>query len=98
MLNGVGGCTIAEAKERLTYEEAMQWARYRAKRGSFNIGRRIECSSALVAYMIGNSVGWKVKMEQFMQHETPAEQDEGDDDDALIAWAKMAGANVVEND
>jgi hypothetical protein len=55
VLNGVGGCTIAEAQERITYPEFIAWARYRAKRGSLHPGLRIERSTALLASMYANA-------------------------------------------
>lgn len=42
MLNGVGGRTIAEAKMNMTNAEVSQWVAFVNKRGSLNIGRRIE--------------------------------------------------------
>lgn len=39
---GIGGNSIAEVKATLTETEIMQWAGYRQRRGSLNIGRRVE--------------------------------------------------------
>lgn len=39
---GIGGNTIAQVKANLTELEVMQWAEYRQRRGSLNIGRRVE--------------------------------------------------------
>lgn len=55
MLSGVGGRTIAEAQENIGYPEFIRWAKYRAKRGSFNLGLRIERGSALLATLYANS-------------------------------------------
>lgn len=52
---GVGGRTIAEAQQRVSYVEFCQWAQYRAKRGSLNVGLRVERGSALLAMMYGNA-------------------------------------------
>lgn len=41
---GIGGNSIAEVKATLTETEIMQWAEYRQRRGSLNIGRRVEQS------------------------------------------------------
>ena len=41
---GIGGNTIAEVKATLTETEIMQWAEYRQRRGSLNVGRRVEQS------------------------------------------------------
>ena len=47
----MGGNTIAEVKATLTETEIMQWAEYRQRRGSLNVGRRVEQS-------IGNALAW----------------------------------------
>lgn len=41
-LAGIGGNTIHQVKCNLTLLELRQWAEYRHRRGSLNIGRRIE--------------------------------------------------------
>jgi hypothetical protein len=68
VLNGVGGCTVAEAKERLTYQEALDWFAFIRKRGSLNIGMRLEAGFALLAAMYSNAHGGKGSMEDFMPH------------------------------
>lgn len=52
---GIGGRTIAEAQERVSYQEFISWAKYRAKRGSLNIGLRVERGAALLATLFANS-------------------------------------------
>jgi len=52
---GVGGRTIAEAQQRISYPEFVRWARYRAKRGTLNAGLRQERGSALLAAMYANA-------------------------------------------
>lgn len=52
MLNGVGGCTIAEAKANLSYAEVLAWAAYRDKHGTLNVGRRMELSTAIIALQV----------------------------------------------
>lgn len=52
----MGGCTIAEAQERISYVEFAAWARYRAKRGSLHPGMRIERGAALLASLYANSL------------------------------------------
>ena len=51
---GIGGSTIAEAQQRISYPEFIRWAQYRSKRGSLNQGLRIERGSALLATMYAN--------------------------------------------
>lgn len=41
-LNGIGGHSIAEVKANLTGLEIAQWREYRLRRGSLNVGRRVE--------------------------------------------------------
>lgn len=55
VLNGIGGTTIAEAKERISYPEWLQWCAYRAKRGSLNVGQRVEYSVAMMAMLYANA-------------------------------------------
>lgn len=52
---GIGGRTIAEAQQAISYPEFVQWAKYRAKRGSLNLGLRVERGSALLATLYANS-------------------------------------------
>lgn len=68
---GIGGRTIAEAQQRLSYREFLSWTRYRAKRGSLNLGMRVERGSALLATLYANShkKGGGLKLYDFMQHE-----------------------------
>lgn len=49
VLNGIGGCTIADAKDRVSYDEFREWVSYRALRGSFNQGLRSDRGAALIA-------------------------------------------------
>lgn len=48
MLAGIGGRTIAEAQENLSYIEFMQWLEYRKRYGSLTIATRIEEGIALL--------------------------------------------------
>lgn len=52
---GIGGRTIAEAQQRISYPEFVKWAQYRAKRGSLNLGMRMERGSALLATLYANA-------------------------------------------
>lgn len=52
---GVGGRTIAEAQNRISYSEFCRWAAYRRKRGSLNNGLRVERGAALLATLYANS-------------------------------------------
>lgn len=55
MLCGIGGRTIAEAQESVSYSEFQRWVRYRAKRGSLNVGMRVEHAGAMLAAMYANA-------------------------------------------
>lgn len=85
---GVGGRTIAEAKERLSYAEAMQWHAYRKKRGRLNIGLRLEEGAALVASSVNRSVGGKATVDDFAPH---LREDEGTG--LMDIFAKLGGKN-----
>ena len=67
-MNGIGGQTVAEAKERMAYSEALMWSAFIRKRGSLNTGLRLENGFALLAVMINRAVGGKATMEDFMPH------------------------------
>lgn len=45
-MNGIGGRTIAEAQETMSYAEYVVWLKFRNKRGSLHLGMRIEESVA----------------------------------------------------
>lgn len=55
VMHGIGGRTIAEARERLSYSEFLTWLKYRRKRGSLHVGMRVEHGSALLAMFYANA-------------------------------------------
>lgn len=65
MLAGIGGATIAEAKERLTYEEVITWCEYISKHGPLDLYGRLEYGFALVAHQVHQSTGGKLKFDLF---------------------------------
>lgn len=67
-MNGIGGQTVAEAKERMTYREALMWSDFIKKRGSLHTGLRLENGFALLAVMMNRALGGKARMEDFMPH------------------------------
>lgn len=69
MLCGIGGKTIAEAKRNLSYAEVIEWLAYRRKRGTLNLGRRIEVAAALIATTINRMHGGKAKLSDYTPHE-----------------------------
>ena len=68
MLNGVGGRSVAEAKERITFDEAQAWSAYMQKRGSMHIGMRLESGFALIARSINHALGGHATMRDYMPH------------------------------
>jgi len=68
VLNGVGGRTIEEAKERLSYAEALDWAEYMRKRGTLHVGMSLEAGFALIAATISNALGGDATAADFMPH------------------------------
>lgn len=61
MLSGVGGRSIEEAKEALSYGEALAWFEYRKKHGPLHALPRIEWALAQVAHMVASAGGLKKK-------------------------------------
>lgn len=51
MLAGVGGRTIAEAKENLTVDEFLAWREYQRRRGTLNVGLRVEAMVAQLLFL-----------------------------------------------
>ncbi len=68
MLNGVGGSTIAEAKERLSYAEYRAWVAYLNKRGSLHPGHRLELALARIAALLGHALGADADPDAFRPH------------------------------
>lgn len=66
VLNGVGGCTIAEAKANISYSEVLAWSAYRDKYGTLNLGRRLELGTALIALQVNRGAGGKAELVDFM--------------------------------
>jgi hypothetical protein len=90
VLNGIGGCTIAEAKHNLSYDEALLWNAYIRKRGSLNTGRRIEISGAVLASLTSRVHGGKSTFYDFAHHE--AEETSGSQ---IQQFAKAFGATAM---
>lgn len=57
MLNGVGGRTIAEAKQHLSYPETLLWYAYYQKYGSLNTNRRLQQELAELKLMLAAKLG-----------------------------------------
>lgn len=83
MLNGIGGRTIEEAKERLSHAEFVSWCAYIQKRGPLDIGSRIEHGFAMLAYVTTASMGGKKKFEDFLPKRDQEEQKPASIDDVF---------------
>lgn len=68
VLHGIGGKTIAEAKENMSYGEYLDWCEYIRRRGSLDVGSRLEWAAAMISMIVNNSNGGKAKMTDFMPH------------------------------
>lgn len=67
VLNGIGGCTIAEAKQNITAGEFNSWIKYINKYGTINPTIRLEASSGQICYTIAKTNGARgVKPMDFM--------------------------------
>ena len=50
----------------MTHAEARMWSAYMSKRGSLNVGLRVEMGTALLAWQLHHALGGKSKMDVFM--------------------------------
>lgn len=55
VMNGIGGCTIAQAQQQISHREFIMWVQYRNKRGSLNAGQRVEFGNAMLASLYANA-------------------------------------------
>lgn len=75
-LNGIGGNSVHQVKTNLTMVEIKQWAEYRYRRGSLNVGRRVEQAVANMMAIYINSQRQKedwVEVLELMPHEDDVE-------------------------
>lgn len=74
-LNGIGGNTIHQVKSNLTMLEINQWAEYRYRRGSLNVGRRVEQAVAnmMAIYINGQRTDNYIEPLELMPHEDDIE-------------------------
>ena len=89
MLAGIGGRTIEEAQNNMTYSEVVRWQHYRNKRGGFNIALRLERSAALLATLFYNRhYKTTADMYDFMPYEERPEQSAPTFDEVRKAWGE----------
>ena len=74
MLAGIGGRTVEEAKQRMTYAEFRDWLRFREKVGPLNHLQRLDYATALLASVVNRSAGGKADPSDFLPEydQTPA--------------------------
>lgn len=74
-LSGIGGNTIHQVKSNLTMLEINQWAEYRHRRGSLNVGRRVEQAVAnmMAIYINGQRTDDYIEPLELMPHEDDIE-------------------------
>lgn len=75
---GVGGSTVAEAKERMSYAESVSWMAYMRKRGPVNVNKRLDHGFAMIATMINRFGGGKAEPIDFLPYVDRDEQSSGD--------------------
>lgn len=72
-MHGIGGNTVAQAKETLTVTEVRRWAAYVGRYGSLNVAKRVAESSGVVAFVVAKSMAdpkraGSIKLEHFIPH------------------------------
>lgn len=92
-MNGIGGHSIAEAKETLSLPEFKIWAKYRNKYGSLNAGLRTEWASGVISSVFANthrdSKTAPFKPTDFTEHFTTTNDEEESPislEDAMNTW------------
>lgn len=74
MVLAIGGCTIEELKERMSYAEAMVWAEYYQHNSPITVGKRLELSVAMLLVHFITSRGGKAQVTDFIRTRTPRVQ------------------------
>lgn len=91
MLAGVGGMTVAEAKSRMSYREAQQWASFIKQNGPINSTRRIEAMLAKICWVVQRVQGGKMEADDFMPDYTEQEPQEASIEQfaAILSMARV---------
>jgi hypothetical protein len=87
VLNGIGGRTVEEAQERMSYAEFLDWLTFIKMRGSLNLGNRLESGFALLLSSWIKSKGGTAEQIDFMPH---ADRDAADINSVM---GMLAGRN-----
>lgn len=69
---GIGGRTVAEARQRISHSEFVDWIRFRRQRGTLHAGMRMDRGFALLASMYANahSKNGGFAIHDFLPHES----------------------------
>lgn len=78
MLNGVGGSTVKQAKERISYREFLDWCSYIEETGSLDLGGRFEQGIAMLSMVVNRSAGGKSNIEDFLPKRQKPEDEVAD--------------------
>lgn len=92
VLAGVGGRTVAEAKEAISLPEFQAWMAYRAEHGPLHLAERLEWVGALIAHTVASTIPRKrgaraPKFEDFLpQRRKPEDETPITLDEAMLRW------------
>lgn len=75
VLHGVGGSTVEEARATLTHDEFVGWCSYMRKRGTVDLGARMDAGFAMLAHVICAVNGRKTKVSDFMPKRQEEQQE-----------------------
>lgn len=70
----------------------MVWHKFREKRGTLHLGRRVQASLAPISFFTAKAIGSTAKMEDFMPHETEQAPREQSDEEMLSFFNNLVGA------
>ncbi len=90
---GVGGSTIQECKESLSWSEYLVWLKFRQKYGSLHQGMRVDRAVARAASFFGNAMSKRggLRPEDFSPYDAAIEEDrEVSNEEAFSFLASMA--------
>ena len=52
----------------MSYAEAVQWVEYMRRRGSLNVGQRVEAAIAVLSTQVNRALGGKAEFSDFAPH------------------------------
>jgi len=74
VLHGIGGRTVAEAKMRMSYAEAIDWMAYIRQNGPLNTGLRLEFGVAQLLHAMYRLMGNDVRLADFLPDRVPEDE------------------------